>query len=145
MIKSNLEPIEDKDLDFEGRFRRVAPDNFQEKEIPVYAVEKESLREVSSAEKDSTYGRILSKVQTQSDDDTDPSDVSSDAQAAARKTNAQSQVGYLIDIAGQKGVVYAVKVARQMEDNYVLDNFHDKLLADELHDALVARGMIKEI
>ena len=144
-MKSNLEPIEDNDLDFEARFRRPANDNFQEKEIPIHAAEKEMPTEVSSAENDSAYGKILSKVQAQIDDDVNQDELSQDAQALAQKTDAQSRVSYLIDIAGQKGVVYAVKVARQMEDNYVLDNFHDKLLGSELHDALVARGMIKEL
>jgi hypothetical protein len=32
-----------------------------------------------------------------------------------------------------------------MEDNYVLDTFHDRLLADELHDAFVKKGIIKEL
>ncbi|MEI8344143.1 MAG: hypothetical protein WCF93_04300 [Candidatus Moraniibacteriota bacterium] len=139
-----MEPIDEKDLDFAARFNRPVSDNFQEKEIPVQTTEREMPTEISSAERDSAYGRILSKVQAQTDD-TDQDDVSDDAKTAAKKTNAQSQVSYLIDIAGQKGVVHAVKVARQMEDNYVLDNFHDKLLADELHNALIARGMIKEI
>jgi hypothetical protein len=32
-----------------------------------------------------------------------------------------------------------------MQDNYVLDTFHDRMLADDLHDALVKKGMIKEL
>jgi hypothetical protein len=41
--------------------------------------------------------------------------------------------------------LHAVKVARHLEDDYVLDTFHDKLLADELHDALLKKGLIEEI
>ena len=32
-----------------------------------------------------------------------------------------------------------------MEDNYTLDEFHDRLLGEELHKALVDKGIIKEI
>ncbi len=145
MLKSNLEPIEEKDLDLEGKLRRGTSENFSATEIQTFAVEKEGPTEISSAENDSAYGKILSKVQAQTDDAVDQAELSQDAQTLAQKTDAQAKVGYLIDIAGQKGIVYAVKVARHMEDNYVLDNFHDKLLADELHEALVAKGMIKEL
>jgi len=144
-MKSNLEPIDDKDLDLERKLGRSLSENPVAQEAQVFAVEKEMPIEISSAEKDSAYGKILSKVQTQATDDTDQAEVSRDAQIGSTKIDAEAQVQHLIDLAGQKGVVHAVKVARHMEDNYILDTFHDKLLADELHSALVTRGMIKEL
>ena len=83
-------------------------------------------------------------MQTQTDD-VNQEEVASDAEAGAQKSDAESQVQHLVDIAQQKGVMHAVRVARHMEDNYVLDAFHDSMLADELHDALMKKGMIKEI
>ncbi len=145
MLKSNLEPIEEKDLDLEGKLKKGLGGNFSAPEAPTFGVEREAPTEISSAEKDSAYGKILAKVQTQTDNTTDQTDVSQDAQVVSQKTNAQSQVSHLVDLASQKGVVHAVKVARHLEDNYVLDTFHDKLLGQELHDALVAKGMIKEL
>jgi len=145
MLKSNLEPIEEKDMDLEGKLKRGSTESFQPKETTPFAAEKEFPTEISSAEKDDTYGKILSKVQTQRDDDTTQDEISRDAQIGFSKSNAEDQVSHLIDLAGQKGVVHAVKVARHMEDNYILDTFHDKLLAEELHNALVTKGMIKEI
>ncbi|NTV41245.1 MAG: hypothetical protein HGA61_03140 [Candidatus Moranbacteria bacterium] len=147
MIKSNLEPIEESDLDLERKLKKGEVGIFQKRESPVYAFEKETPVEIVSAERDNAYGKILSKVQMQATDDEtgNQDEVFQDAQIGAAKENAQAQVSHLIDLAGQKGVVHAVKVARHMEDNYVLDTFHDKLLADELHSALVSRGMIKEI
>ena len=59
--------------------------------------------------------------------------------------DAETQIQHLVDLAQQKGIMHAVKVARHMEDNYILDTFHDKMLADELHDALIKKGMIKEM
>ena len=77
----------------------------------------------------------------------DPSvqgDVVKDAQAASQEIDADGKINKLVGLAEAKGVVHAVSVAKHMEDNYILDEFHDRL-ADELHDALVKRGLIKEI
>jgi hypothetical protein len=145
-IKSNLEPIEESDLDLESRIKRsdVSMGGAESKEKPFFPVEQEKTVEVSSAEKDTAYGNILAKVQSNAADDIDEMQVSSDAKDAAGKTDAETQIQHLVDIAMQKGVAHAVKVARHMEDNYVLDSFHDRLLADELHDALIKKGLLGE-
>jgi hypothetical protein len=147
MIKSNLEPIEESDLDLEGKLRQGDVEiPASEQEIsPLANVEQILPQEISPAEKDDSYGKILSKVQTQGNDEIDLNAVASDAQIGSQKMDADSQVQHLVDVASQKGVVHAVKVAQHMQDNYILDTFHDRLLADELHTALVAKGMIKEL
>lgn len=145
-IKNNLEPIEESDLDMEGKIRRGFNNSEIKEGAPVAKIEREVSREVNASENDSAYNKILAKIQTQTDDNIiNQDDVVGDAQAGAKKTDAESQVRHLVDIAQQKGVIHAVKVARHMEDNYVLDTFHDRLLADEFHDALVKKGMIKEL
>jgi hypothetical protein len=144
-IKSNLEPIDENDLDMEGKIKRGFTGSEEKEAAPFPDIEKESPKETIAAEKDDSYGKILAKVQTQTDEDTSQEDVASDAQMVAQKTDAETQIQQLVDVAQQKGVFHAVKVARHMEDNYVLDSFHDRLLSDELHDALVQKGMIKEI
>lgn len=144
MIKSNLEPIEDGDLDMEGKMKRGETAGHVE-QSPFFGIEKEKPQEIISAEKDDAYGKILAKVQSQSDDQIDPLSVTDDAKTGAQIIDAESQINHLIEIASQKGVVHAVKVAQHMQDNYILDTFHDKMLADELHDALLKSGMIKEI
>jgi hypothetical protein len=143
----NLEPIEEGDLDLEGKLKG-AQEQIRSGEEPVgpaLDVEKESPREIISAEKDNAYGKILSKIKTRSQTDSNHELIKTDAAGVFQKTDAQSQIQHLVDIAFQKGVVHAVKVARHLEDNYVLDMFHDKLLADELHDALVSKGLIEEV
>lgn len=142
-LKSNLEPIDESDLNLESKFRGGAPDLSHQQETPLASVEQEKPQEIAAGEKDSAYGNILTKVQTQQS--FDPATVASDAATGSQMTDAESQIQHLVDIAQQKGVMHAVKVARHMEDNYVLDTFHDRLLAEELHDALVAKGMIKEL
>ena len=146
MLKSNLEPIEESDMNLEGKLRQgnveIAPNSELAKSV---AVEREVPQESLAAEKDDAYGKILSQVQSQGDDQIDQNAVEVDAQIGSQQIDAQSQVQHLVEIASQKGIVHAVKVAQHMQDNYVLDAFHDKLLSEEFHDALVAKGMIKEI
>ncbi|MFH0969520.1 MAG: hypothetical protein V1804_03375 [Patescibacteria group bacterium] len=153
-IKSNLEPIDEKDLDLKSKFSGSSENGIPNIEKPmdvpinkeVFPMpEKEPAKEIISAEKDSAYNKILSKVKTQTSDDTPHEEVKSDAEKVYKKQDAESQIQHLVDIATNKGVIHAVKVARHLEDNYVLDMFHDKLLSDELHDALMKRGMIEEI
>lgn len=145
MIKSNLEPIEESDMDLEGKLKRGSSDFSRQETAPFETVEREVPQEISAAEKDDSYGKILSKVQSPTTDEVDQKVVASDAQVGFEKMDAESQVQHLVDIAGQKGVVHAVKVAQHMQDNYILDTFHDRMLSDELHDALVAKGIIKEL
>ncbi len=143
-----MEPIEESDLNLESKLKKedVGGLGFDGKKEEVFKVEKEAPLEKSGAEKDDAYGKILSKLgdDTQSDDGLDES-VLDDVQSAIQKTDAESQISHLVDIAMLKGVVHAVKVARHLEDNYVLDAFHDRLMAEELHDALVEKGLLKNV
>jgi hypothetical protein len=152
-MKSNLEPIEESDLDLGKKFGAAGAEKSETPTVPsaqnveaptVQKVEKEIPQEVSSAEKDAAYNKILSKVQTTTQPVSND-DVKNDAQKVSEKTDADSQIQHLVDLATQKGVPYSVKVTRHLEDNYTLDQFHDKLMADELHNALLQKGLIKEM
>jgi len=138
----NLEPIEDSDLHPEGKFE---PDKPSEKEIEFQA-EKiaggETERVFNPVEKSDAYERILSRVQGQPRVQLSSEEISRDAIIANQKIDADSQVQHLVDLALSKGVVHAVKVARHMEENYVKDKFHDRMTADDLHDALIEKGLI---
>lgn len=148
MVKSNLEPIEESDLKLEEKLKHGSVDFSGHENIPesspTVAVEHEKPQEISAGEKDDSYGKILSKVQAQTND-VNQEEVAIDSKLGAQKTDAESQIQHLVDIAQKKGVVHAVKVARHMESNYILDTLHDRMLADELHDALVKKGMITEL
>ncbi len=144
---SNLEPIEENDIDLEGKFKgeKTEESRIAKPEEPVFKIKKEASSETIAAEKDSAYSKILSKVQAQPQSDADYGEVKEDAENVYQKIDAESQIRHLVDIALIKGVIHAVKVAKHLEDNYVLDMFHDKLIADELHSALVEKGLIKEV
>lgn len=139
-----LEPIEEKDLDLEGKFSAGGLEKKPEKEGVPFAPEREAPHEVSASESDAAYQDVLAKVTAVATDDQSEDAVADDAKKASLQIDAQSQVQHLVDLAESKGVVHAVKVAKHLDDNYVLDMFHDKLLEEQLHKALMEKGILKE-
>ena len=101
----------------------------------------ENISEKNAAESDGSYQNILSKVKTQRDDNSDGA-VMQDASSLHQQIDRESQITHLIDLAMTKGVGHAVNVAMKAEDYYVLDQLHDRLLADELHEVLISNGLI---
>lgn len=153
---SNLEPIDEKDLDLGSKFGKPeSAHKFEEAErsadFPVPAevtenkTEKEPAKEVISAEKENAYNKILARLQSKKQTAAKDDDVDKDAEDVSKKQDAEGQIQHLVDLAMNKGVIYAVKVAKHLEDNYVLDMFHDRMLAEELHNALMKKGLIKEV
>ena len=140
-----LEPIEEKDLDTAAKFRNKVETGKIAHPSDGMDVKSEKAPEVVLAEKDQAYQSILSKVQTQVTAPDRKKSVSDDAKEVHEKMDAESQVKHLVEIATHSGVAHAVKVARHMENNYILDSFHDKLLGEELHKALLEKGLIKEL
>ncbi|MFA4817628.1 MAG: hypothetical protein WC608_02755 [Parcubacteria group bacterium] len=150
-LKSNLEPIEDADLNLKNKFLGDAEKKAGGAEKKETGKKVESLvfgekapeRKEGAVEKEAAYSKILSKVKTP----TAPADdtIASDAKSTSAERSAEAKIERLVQLATQKGVIHAVKVARHLDDNYTMDEFHDRLMAEELHDALVKKGLIKEI
>ncbi|MDO9230991.1 MAG: hypothetical protein Q7U36_00730 [bacterium] len=145
-IKSNLEPIEEGDLNLKEKFTGggKVESVLAKKSEETFPTPEKIERKEGMMEKESAYSKILSKLPAQSQK-VQTDDVAVDAVSANTGIDAESKIDNLIKIAENKGIPHAVKVARHMEDNYVLDEFHDRMLGEELHNALVAKGMIKEI
>lgn len=149
----NLEPIDDKDLDLKNKFIGDAEKLAKSQEKPATARKVETLtfpekapeRKEGAAEKEAAYSRILAKTKLAAAPVQNSNTVEADARQASAETGEEAKIERLIGIAMQKGVVHAVNVARQLEDNYALDEFHDRLLAESLHDALVEKGLIREL
>lgn len=139
-----LEPITEEDLNLESKFGKIEAEKSLEPKEALPKSEEEPAKEIISAEKDSAYNKILSKVKTPVAKDTNEEEVKIDAEKAIEKQDAESQIQHLVDIAETKGIIHAVKVAKHLEDNYILDMFHDRLLSDELHDALISKGLIND-
>lgn len=141
---SNLEPIEEKDLDLKSKFIEEKAPGEKPGAESEFTPEKSQERKEGAVEKEESYSKILSKVQSQPVVQ-QSSTIAADAEVASAEQGAEAKIEKLVQLAMHKGVVHAVKVAKHMEDNYTLDEFHDRLLADDLHDALVKQGLIKEL
>lgn len=148
-IISNLEPIDEGDLSLEKKFVGEKPGEeaiIEAKIESIHTIEAPIERQEGAAEKESAYSKILSKIGSgKIAVATDEVDVTEDAKTVASGIDAESKITNLVQLAETKGIPHAVKVARHMEDNYSLDEFHDRLLGEQLHDALLKSGMIKEI
>jgi hypothetical protein len=151
-----LEPIDETDLDLKGKFiedssLEKVEDNVEKKLGGKVAVEVEpnNNEKVPSqeavVEKDDTYANIVSKTKTIVTAPIKPEEVEIDAEIASQEQGVEAKINNLVNIAMQKGVAHAVKVAKHLDDNYMLDSFHDKLMTDELHEALLQKGLIKKL
>ncbi|MCK4524867.1 MAG: hypothetical protein KAU07_00310 [Candidatus Andersenbacteria bacterium] len=61
-----------------------------------------------------------------------------------RNLDTAGQVKKLAVLAFEKGISHSIKVARSLNDAYLLDELHDKLIG-ELHQELVEKGKLKDI
>ena len=84
------------------------------------------------------YTQLLSRVQQVNTDD---AEVEADAHVVGALEEAEKRVHTLVEMAQVKGVAHAVRVAKRMNDLYVLDTMHDEL-ADKLYEGLLAKGLI---
>jgi hypothetical protein len=70
-----------------------------------------------------------------------------DAKVVAEIQEYEKKVEKLVELALQKGPEHAIKVAEHMnaEDNYTLDELHDKMIVDDLRKQLIQKGLLKEL
>jgi len=109
-----------------------------------FSVEPESKVEGATERIEGKYNEILSKVTPQATGANQPSDDHLlDAKNISATVDEESKIQKLVDLAEVKGVVYAIKVARSLQDYYALDRMHDELV-DKLYDGLLAKGLIRK-
>jgi hypothetical protein len=73
--------------------------------------------------------------------------VADDAKTVAAITEYEKKVDKLIELALHRGPEHAIRVAQHMDanDNYTLDELHDKMIEDDLRKQLIQKGLLKEI
>jgi hypothetical protein len=146
-IKSNLEAIEDDDLSLKNKFKSKVEFLGKDGEVqknPILNVGEKVERREGIVEKDSAYSKILAQV-PKSVQAVKNDEVVNDAKNVSIEIDAKGKIEKLVVLAQEKGLPHAVSVARHMEDNYTLDEFHDRLIGDELHLALIEKGIIKKL
>lgn len=70
-------------------------------------------------------------------------DIEQDARSIAAMDEAR-KIETLVIIALEKGIMHCIEVAAKLQDPYILDTLHDKLIG-ELHERLVNENKLKEI
>jgi len=70
-------------------------------------------------------------------------EVEADARNIATMDEAH-KIETLVVIALEKGIMHCIAVATKLQDPYILDTLHDKLIG-ELHERLVNENKLKEI
>ncbi|MCK5465958.1 hypothetical protein KAI56_00460 [Candidatus Parcubacteria bacterium] len=76
-------------------------------------------------------------------DDEKTKEIKNDAKEIKNLDTAR-QVKVLVVLAFEKGIGHSIKVARNLNDAYLLDELHDRLVG-ELRSELVEKGKLKEI
>lgn len=61
-----------------------------------------------------------------------------------QEQSKERQIQILTEMAFEKGVVYAVEIAKNLDNPYLLDEFHD-VLVDQLYNKLVEEGKLERI
>lgn len=81
----------------------------------------------------------------QNDDDDDEQQVQQHAQEVSRLSSPEDQIEKIVQLAITKDPYYAIKVAKHLDDNYILNEVHDRLVQDSVRDEMLKRGLLKEI
>ncbi len=143
-----MEPIEESDLNLEKKIKKgssLEDVEFAGNPNTLEAEGELNQKKESFIEKDGAYAEIMSKLENDSvKDNVIDVNIKGDAENVSIATDTESQIQHLVDIAETKGIIHAVKVAKHINDNYVLDALHDRLTAEDLHRAFVEKGLIKE-
>ena len=73
--------------------------------------------------------------------------IADDAKTVAGISEYEKKVEKLVELALERGPEHAIKVARHMDanDNYTLDELHDKMIEDDLRKQLIQKGLLKEL
>jgi hypothetical protein len=164
MPQSNYqEPIEKEDLDLRKKLSGVDSDivkpepkeaQEQEKEISVEPEtrEKENIsidREIGSeAQEEKVSEKIETARKTLSTQKPATAmNVADDAKAVSQIDEYEKKVDKLVELALQKGPEHAIKVAEHLDanDNYTLDELHDRMITDDLRNQLLQKGLLKEL
>ena len=85
----------------------------------------------------------VATTQTQVQQDDDDKKVKTTA-TELKSLDTVGQVNKLTTLAFEKGLEHSINIARSLNDAYLLDELHDKLVG-ELHEELIKKGKLKEI
>ncbi len=115
---------EEKKLNKEGDEIFIEGDAVKSQEAPGEIREKKEERPEPEAISEKGLREEIEKMDV---DDSLKMQAQNDAKQIASLKEEEEKLKNLLQIARHKGVIYAVDVAKKMNDPYVLDKFHDLL------------------
>lgn len=59
--------------------------------------------------------------------------------------NPEDQILKIVELASTKDPYFAIKVAKHIDNNYILDKVHDRLTEDQVREALVKKGLLENV
>ncbi len=123
----------------------VGPEK-RKKVAPEKSMEQAEKQEIVEKKLDESQSKVVS------DDDKDEKTDEDDrggfikhAQEISQVSNTEEQIDRLVKLAIQKDPQTAIKVAKELDNNYILDKVHDELIEDKVRDVLIKKGLLEEV
>lgn len=160
---SYQEPIEKEDLDLAKKLKENIPAaGIENKSTETLSGEKQIVEAVPAIEKipsveneiavEAKVEQVSEKIETarktiQTQKPTAHTAIHDDAKEIAEIQEYEKKVEKLVELALQKGPEHAIQVAIHMDanDNYTMDELHDKMITDDLRKQLIQKGLLKEL
>lgn len=70
--------------------------------------------------------------------------IQEDTKTVLEIKNEDARAEALLKLSFEKGVYHAINVAKNLNDPYILDVFHDRLVSD-FYESLIKRGKLKQL
>ena len=119
-------------------------DNSGEKSLEKFDASLEQSEAVAEEKVKQAEDQIVTSATTVNDEE--KAVVEEKVKDVAGLDNIEDQINKLTEIAVQNSPKMALKVARSLNSNYVLDEMHDRLInEEELREILINKGLIEKI
>lgn len=89
--------------------------------------------------------KIQKSTPAKDDADEEKPDVKEHARQVYQINDPKQQIEKIIQIAITHDPIHAIKVAQHLDDNYILNEIHDRLVEDQVREELIKRGLLQEI
>jgi len=123
--------------------KKIGAEPTKEMEVPEPKVE-EPVKEAEPAKEEPEIEKTEEVIEQAAPASTPPSAKAQKQVKQLKDLDRPSQVKALCDLAFQKGLAFAIEVAKTLDNAYVLDEFHDTLV-NELYNELVEKGKLKQM
>jgi len=108
-------------------------------------VEKAKIPEKKKEEIEKSRKKLEKAVPAKKNSNAGKAEVSRHAKEIGGLEGADQQIEKLIQLAQNEDPFMAIKVAKHLDDNFVLDQLHDGLLEEKTRKILVEKGLLKDL